>query len=155
MERETFIIGEKEFAAHKIAPFAANGILLKLQKIILPVLGEVVGDNKKQISIMEMDIGSALQILSERLDEKTMTDIVLPMFKLSQVASVTDGIKIDSPAAIDKVFVNADGLGDLYELIYEVLKYNFAGFFAKVAERFGGSVGTPPNQTLTSAALDN
>lgn len=141
MQRETFIIGNREFAASKIAPFAANGIIMKLQKLILPALGEMVGDKKTQSSVMDMDIGAALNILSDRLDEKAMTDIVLPMFKLSQVACTTDNVKIDSPTAIDKVFVDADGLADLYDLIFEVLKFNFASFFGKVAERFGGNVG--------------
>lgn len=154
MQRETFIIGNKEYAASKIAPFAANGIIMKLQKLILPVLGEMVGDQKKSANILDMDISSALNILSERLDEKTMTDIILPMFKLSQVASVTDNMKIDSPASIDKVFVDADGLSDMYELVFEVLKFNFASFFAQVAKRFGGSVGIPPVQVSTSAASE-
>lgn len=154
MQRETFIINNREFAAYKIAPFAANGIIMKLQKLILPVLGEMVGD-KKQVSIMEMDISAALNILSERLDERTMTEIILPMFKLSAVACVTDNVKIDSPTAIDKVFVDADGLADFYELAFEVLKFNFASFFEKVAQRFGGSVGTPPATELTLAASAN
>lgn len=153
MQRETFIIGNREFAASKIAPFEANGIIMKLQKLILPVLGEMVGDKTKPANIMDMDISSALNILSERLDEKTMTDIILPMFKLSQVACTTDSIKIDSPMSINKVFVDADGLADFYELVFEVLKFNFASFFAKVAERFGGSVGNPPAPVSTSAAL--
>lgn len=152
MQRETFIIGEKEFAALKIAPFEANGIIMKLQKLILPILGEMVGDKKQVSSIMDMDIGAALRILSDRLDEKTMTDIILPMLKLSQAASVTDNVKIDSPAAINKVFVDADGLTDFYELVFEVLKFNFASFFGKVAQRFGGSVGNPPATESTSAA---
>lgn len=153
MQRETFIIGSREFAASKIAPFEANSIIMKLQKLILPVLGEMVGDKTKPANIMDMDISSALNILSERLDDKTMTDIILPMFKLSQVACTTDNVKIDSPASINKVFVDADGLADLYELVFEVLKFNFASFFAKVAERFGGSVGNPPAPVSTSAAL--
>lgn len=158
MQRETFIIGSREFAASKIAPFEANSIIMKLQKLILPVLGEMVGDKTKPANIMDMDISSALNILSERLDDKTMTDIILPMFKLSQVACLTDNgetinVKIDSPASINKVFVDADNLAELYELAFEVLKFNFASFFAKVAERFGGSVGNPPAPVSTSAAL--
>lgn len=144
MIRETFIIGNKEYAASKIAAFAANGILLKLQKLILPVLGEIAGDEKSQANIMDMDVGAAFQVISSKLDESVMTDIVLPMFKLAQVACTTDNIKIDSPQSIDKVFSDADGLADMYELIFEVLKFNFAGFFSSLAARFGGKSGDQP-----------
>lgn len=143
MSRETTIIGDKEYAYSKIAAFQANSILLKLQKIVLPVIGEVAGDGGKVTSIMDIDIGQAFQVLSEKLDESIITDIVLPMFKLSQVACTTDSIKIDSSMAIDKVFVDADGLADFYTLVYEVLKYNFAGFFMQLANRFGGKSGEP------------
>ena len=137
--RETFIIKDREFAANKIAAFAANGLILKLQKLILPVLGEVASGG--QVDVMNMDVSKAFEIISAKLDDSIMNDIVMPMFKLAQVASITENIKIDSPQAIDKVFHDADGLADLYELIYEVLKYNFAGFFGQLADRFGGRVG--------------
>ena len=138
MQRENFIIGQKEYAASKIAAFAANGIILKLQKLILPVLGEVAGGK----DVMNMDVGAAFQIISSKLDDSVMSDIILPMFKLAQVASVTDNVKIDSPQAIDKVFQDADGLADLYELIFEVLKFNFGSFFTSLMGRFGGKNGT-------------
>lgn len=141
MKRESIFIKDKEFTTSKIGAFEANGIILKLQKLILPVLGEVAGGGK---NVMDMDVGSAFKIISEKLDDSVMTDIVMPMFKLSQVASVTDQVKIDSSAAINKVFQDADGLADFYELIYEVLKFNFGGFFTSMAERFGGKNGTPP-----------
>ena len=133
MSRETFIINNKEYAASKIAAFAANGIILKLQKLILPVLAEATGDK----DVMEMDVGAMARLVSDRLDDSVISDIILPMFKLSQVACTTDSIKIDSAMAIDKVFVDADGLADFYELIYEVLKFNFSGFFVQIAGRFG------------------
>jgi len=139
MQRETFIINNHEYAASKIAAFAANSIILKLQRLILPVLGEVAGGK----DVMNMDVGAAFQIISSKLDDSVMSDIILPMFKLAQVASVTDNVKIDSPQAIDKVFADADGLADLYELIFEVLKYNFSSFFTKLMDRFGMQSGTP------------
>lgn len=135
MSRETFIINNKEYAASKIAAFAANGIILKLQKLILPVLAESTGGK----DAMEMDVGAMARLVSDRLDDSVISDIILPMFKLSQVACTTDEFKtkIDSEMAINKVFVDADGLADFYELIYEVLKFNFSGFFVQIAGRFG------------------
>lgn len=143
-QRETFYIKDREFAASKIDAFSANSLILKLQKLVLPVIGELAGDGKQKIDVMSMDVSAAFQIISEKLDDSVMTDIVLPMFKLSQVACVTDNIKIDSAQAINKVFTDADGLAEFYELIFEVLKFNFGNFFARLAERFGSSAGTQP-----------
>lgn len=137
--RETFIIGDKEYSASKIAAFEANGIILKLQKLILPVLGGMAGGG----NIMDMDVNAAFKTISEKLDESVMTDIVMPMFKLAQVACITDNCKIDSPQAINKVFNDADGLADLYTLIFDVLKFNFSGFFSRMGALIGSKNGTP------------
>lgn len=141
MNRETFIIGDKSYSASKIGAFASNDIILKLQKIVLPAIGQLKTDNSKATDVMDMDIGKLLQFLSTQLNQSVMTDIVMPMFKLSQVACTTDNIKIDSAAAIDKVFSDADGLADFYVLVFEVLKYNFAGFFTKLTANFGNKDG--------------
>lgn len=143
MERETFVINGREYQASKIAAFPANGIILKLQKLILPVLG---GLNQNQ-DVMGMNVNDIFGIISEKLDESVMTDIVLPMFKLSQVSSAEHSCKIDSEQAINKVFGDADGLADMYELIFEVLKYNFSGFFTKLAGRFGLQAVAAPKLT--------
>jgi len=76
MIRETFIINNKEYAASKIAAFAANGIILKLQKLILPVLAESAGNK----DVMDMDISAMARLVSERLDESVVNDIILPMY---------------------------------------------------------------------------
>jgi len=141
-QREPIFIGDKEYSASKIAAFAANGIILKLQKLVLPVIGELAGDGKAKVDVMNMDVSAAFQIISEKLDDSVMNEIVLPMFKLSQVASITDNCKIDSAQAIDKVFQDADGLADFYTLIYEVLKFNFGNFFTQLMARFGSNGGT-------------
>lgn len=136
--RETFIVGGKEYAAFKIPAFEANQIIMKLQRLVLPVLGGMTGGQ----SIADMDTKDAFAIISEKLDDSVMTDIVLPMFRLSQVASVEGKFKIDSSIAINKAFGDADGLADMYELIFEVLRFNFGSFFTKLADRFGNQSGS-------------
>ena len=152
MSKETFIIGNKEFSAMKIAPFQANTIAMKLQKIILPVIGEMAGGG----NLLDRDISGALKTLSESLDEKIMADIVLPMFKASGVVC-HDGqpFKLDSEGAINKAFVDADGLADLYELIYEVAMYNFKVFFTKLMARFGSGVGMVKVTDSTTAGAES
>jgi hypothetical protein len=137
MSRTTEIIGQKEYAFYKIPAFQANNILLKLQKLILPVIGEMTTGKG-----LDMDMRQVADVVSGKLDESVMTEIIMPMFKLAQVASVTDNIKIDGQASFDKVFT-VDELGDFYELVYLVLKYNFGNFFTSLATRFGNSVGSP------------
>ncbi len=135
MSRETFIIGSKEYAASKIPAFQANGLILKLQKLVLPVLGSLQNG-------LDSDMKQIAQVVSEKLDESVMTEIIMPLFKLGQVASVTDQVKIDSPANFDKVF-SVDDLGDFYELVYLVLKFNFENFFTSLVSRFGVKSGDP------------
>lgn len=135
MKRETFIINNREFAASKIAAFEANEIAMKLQKIILPAIGELQNG-------LDSNAGALLRVVSEKLDDKIMTDIVLPTFQLAQVACVSDNCKIVSKADINKVFEDADGLADLYELIFEVLKFEFGAFFSRLMERFGSKDGS-------------
>ena len=144
MQRETFIIGSKEYAASKIPPFQANLILLKLKKIILPVLASIAGNGGSQ-SIMDMDLTKAASVIADNLNESVMNEIVMPMFKLAQVASITDNIKIDSEINFNKVFADEDGLADFYELVFLVLKYNFGNFLSSLANRFGGNGGAAAN----------
>lgn len=136
MDLHKTIIGEKEYVIHKIAPFAANTMILKIQKLVLPVIGSMAGGQ----NIMDMDMKEVFSLVSEKLDEKVMVDIVMPLFKLSQVSSATDNVKIDSEVNFNKVFTT-DNLADFYELLFEVLKFNFGNFFAGLASRFGNSGG--------------
>lgn len=138
MTRQAEIIGQKEYAFYKIPAFQANSILLKLQKLVLPVIGEITGSKKG----MDMDMREIADVVSAKLDDSVMAEIVMPMFKLANVISVTDNLKIDSQANFDKVFT-VDELGDFYELVFLVLKYNYGNFFNSLAARFGNSAGTP------------
>jgi len=141
MTRRTEIIGKKEYAFFKIPPFDNNLLGLKIQKIVLPVLGAMKDGSGK--SLMEMDLKVVSQILSDKLDESVMTDIIMPMFKISAAACVTDNVKIDSVQNFNKVFAHDDGLADMYELVYVLLQYNFANFFSSLFDRIGNRVGTP------------
>lgn len=138
-KRESFFIGEpvREFQASKIAAFEANEIALKLQKIILPAIGELQNG-------LDSNAGALLKVVADKLDDKIMTDIVLPTFQLAQVACISDSpmVKIQTKADINKVFQDADGLADLYELIFEVLKFNYQPFFTRLMGRFGNKDGS-------------
>lgn len=148
--RHIEIINNKEYAMSKIPAFAANGILLKLQKIVLPVIGGLAGTGQVK-SVMDMDVNSAFKTISENIDQSVVDQIIFPMFKLSQVSSVTDNVKIDSEQNFNKVF-SVDDLGDFYELVYLVLKFNFGNFFQGLMARFGNNDGNQANQAQILAA---
>lgn len=146
LQRESFIIGNQEFHASKIPAFKANNLLLRIQKIILPVMGELANGK----SIADMDVNAAFKVISENLDESVMTDIVMPMFALSIVScKPVEGkqFKLDSEENFNKAFPTADELADMYTLIFDVLKFNFGAFFTTLAERFGAQAAGDQSKT--------
>jgi len=148
MERHKVIIGDKEYAMSKLAPFTANTFILKLSKIIVPVLGAVKGKD-----VMEMDIKEAVSVLSDTLDQSTITNLIFPMFKASQVASLSDNAKIEDEKSFNAVFTT-DNLADFYALIWEVLQYNFANFIGGLGSRFGFQLGDLKETTQTLQKLE-
>jgi len=136
MQQETFIIGNREFTAIRMNAFDANLILLKLQKIVLPIFGSIKGQQGQVTSIMDMDIKEAASMLADNLNEDTFKNIVFPMFDKSKVYCAEMKRVVKSPADVDLVFT-AENLFDLYELIWEVALFNFRPFFQQITGRFG------------------
>ena len=132
---ERIIIGAEEYTALKMNAFEANAILLRLNKVILPVVGGLT-KGRQNVNLLDADLSEVAGISAENLTEEVMTTIVLPMFKGSKVYSVEKKLFIDKEAAINVAFT-VDNLFDLYTLIWEVLKLNFEVFFRKAAASFG------------------
>lgn len=136
MQQETFIIGNKEYTAIRMNAFDANLLLLKIQKIVLPLFASIKGQQGAVTDIMDLDVSQAASVLAENLSEDTFKSIVFPMFEKAKVYSTEHKRIIKSPADVDIVFT-AENLLDLYELIWEVARYNFHPFFLQITERFG------------------
>lgn len=134
MQQETFIVGNREFTCVRMNAFDANRLMIRIQKIALPVIGGVVGNGK---ALGDMNVSEAARIISENLDESVMSNIVLPMFEQAKVYSVEDKRFVKDAASINQVFTT-ENLFDLYELIFEVGRYQFAPFFSALMARFGG-----------------
>ena len=148
--QETFIIGNTEYTAMKLNAFDANKLLLRLNKIVLPVIGGLTkGKQGKDVNLLDMDLSEATGIIAENLTEEVMDTIIFPMFAGSKVYSVEKKLFIKDGASINQVFTT-DNLFDLYELVWEVLKFNFAGFFGQVAARFGRLTEASASQKKTS-----
>lgn len=136
MQQETIIIGDREFTCVRMNAFAANTLVLRLQKVVVPVFGAIVGKGGSMKDIGNMDVKVAAGVIAEHLDESLMVNIVLPLFAESRLHSLSNKKFIKTPADIDACFTS-ENLFELYELIWEVGKFQFAPFFAKIAERFG------------------
>ena len=149
MHPETIIVGQSEYTAMKMNAFEANRILLRLNKIILPVIGGLTkGKQGASVNILDADLSEVTGIIAENLTEEIMDTIVLPMFTQSRVYMVEKKVFIKDGMSINQTFT-ADNLFDLYELIWEVLKLNFSAFFAKTAGRFGNlTAGVPMAKSL-------
>ena len=133
MQQETFIVGAREFTCARMNAFAANKLLMRLQKIAVPVIGSLVGAGK---SLGDIDVKEAAQVIAANLDESIMDSIVLPLFTESRVYCVEAKKFIKNGTDIDQCFTT-ENLFDLYELIFEVGRYQFGPFFASLADRFG------------------
>jgi hypothetical protein len=143
---ERIIIGADEYTAMKMNAFEANAILLRLNKVVLPVIGGLT-KGKSSVNLLDADLSEVAGIIAENLNEQVMADIVLPMFKGSRVYHVEKKLFIDKEAAINVAFT-VDNLFDLYVLIWEVLRLNFEVFFRKAAANFGSLTAALPAQSL-------
>lgn len=133
MQQETFIIGSREFTCVRMNAFAANKLLMRLQKIAVPVMGSLMGAGK---GLGDIDVKEAAAAIAEHLDETLMDTIVLPMFAEAKVFSAENKKFVKSGTDIDQCFTT-ENLFDLYQLIFEVARYQFGPFFASLVERFG------------------
>lgn len=133
MQQETFIVGAREFTCVRMNAFAANKLLMRLQKIAVPVMGSLMGAGK---GLGDIDVKEAATAIAEHLDESLMDTIVLPMFAEAKVFSAENKKFVKSGTDIDQCFTT-ENLFDLYQLIFEVARYQFGPFFASLAERFG------------------
>ena len=133
MQQETFIVGTREFTSVRMNAFAANTLLMRIQKIAIPVIGSITGAGR---NLGDVDVKEAAAVISEHLDESIMEKIVLPMFAESRVYCVESKKFIKSASDIDQSFTT-ETLFDLYQLIFEVARYQFVPFFVSMMDRFG------------------
>lgn len=147
----SIIIGADEYTALKMNAVEANTILLRLNKIILPVIGGLT-KGQKAGNILDADLSEVAGVIAENLNEEVMNNIVMPMFKSSRVYSVEKKLFIDKEAAINIVFT-VDNLFDLYTLIWEVLKLNFEVFFQKATANFGSLTAAQVDKSLPAKSV--
>lgn len=133
MQQETFIVGSREFTAVRMNAFAANKLLMRIQKIAVPIIGSLVGTGK---SLGDIDVKLAAEVIASNLDESVIDNVVLPLFAESKVYCTESKKFIKSGTDIDQCFTT-ENLFNFYELIFEVARYQFAPFFGALVNRFG------------------
>ena len=133
MPQESFIVGDREFTCMRMNAFAANKLLMRIQKIAVPVMGSLIGAGK---GLGDIDVREAAAVIAANLDETLMDTVVLPMFAEAKVFSLEQKKFVKSSTDIDQCFTT-ENLFDLYELIFEVARYQFGPFFGSLVSRFG------------------
>jgi len=149
---ETIIVGNREFTCVRMNAFAANKLLMRLQKVAVPVIGALMGAGK---DLGDVDIKVAAQVIAENLDESVMDNIVLPIFAEARVYCVETKTLIKNGTNIDQCFTT-ENLFDLYELVFEIGRYQFGPFFVSVMGRFGSLTAgkTPAHQSQAPSTKD-
>lgn len=137
MNNETFIVGGKEYTCFKMNAFFANKLLMRLQKVAVPVMGSLMSAGK---GLGDIDVKEAAQVIAENLNEEIMDSIILPMMQESKVYSVDHKRFIKSGSDIDQCFT-VETLFDFYELAFLVGRVNFAPFLSSLLSRFGSHLG--------------
>lgn len=124
---ETFIIGNREFTAHPMNPFAASKLFMKLTQKATPLLAALGGKG-----LGDLDVAQIGALFSEDV----LDEIVMPMLAESKAYANEAKRFIKSEADVNAVFSTED-LFDFFELAFEVGRYQFGPFFQKLAARFG------------------
>lgn len=149
--QETIIIGQTEYTAIKMNAFDANRILLRLNKVVLPVIGGLTKGKKEGVNLLDADLSEVAGIIAENLNEEVLDNIVFPMFEHSKVYHVEKKMFIKNGASVNITFTT-DNLFDFYELIWEVLKMNYSSFFARTAGRFSSlTAGQVTNKSKSAS----
>lgn len=144
MTQETFVVGSREFTCVRMNAFAANKLLMRLQKVLMPIVGSLLGDGKST-NLMEVDVKEAARMIAENLDESVMDTIILPLFSESRLYCNEQKKYIKDAVSIDQCFTT-ENLFDLYELAFVVGRYQFGPFFASVIGRFGSQLAAQPKE---------
>lgn len=134
---ETFIVGGREFTCQRMNAMAANKLLMRLQKVAVPVFGVLMSGGK---SLGEVDVKEAAHVIATHLDESLMDSLVFPLFAESKLFLVDQKRFIKSSVDIDMCFTT-DNLFDMYELIFEIGRFQFSPFFQQLVSRFGALTG--------------
>jgi hypothetical protein len=134
-------ISDVDFYITKIPPFEALPMFFDLQREVLPALGNLLSafDDKGSAAInaaAEDDgLVKAFRELSERLDGRTVQKWVDLLLTEKYIAVTINGRDERLSATVRNLAFS--DLGDILELLYHVIRFNFADFLERWAGRSG------------------
>lgn len=155
---KTVTIGENVFYVRRLDPFAGLKIFGDLQRDILPAAGQALQavfsdggrgatEAREQLADLaaEQGMANALRELSSRLDGNALTAWANRLLDADHVSVTINGQDMKLTADV-KLLAFRDP-GDILELMAEVIKFNFADFLSRWADRFGPALSrlAPPS----------
>lgn len=133
MKQESFIVNNREFTCVQMNAFAANRLLMRLQKVAVPIIGAVAGSGKK---LGDIDVTEAAKVIAENVDETIMDTIVMPLLTEARVYCADQQKFISKEMDVNQCFT-VENLFDFYVLVFEVARFQFGPFFGQLMGRFG------------------
>lgn len=150
-------VGGMEFTHTELPPFQAHQLLMKMQKLVLPlIVGLFSGDKKdklKSVLDSEINVTNLAKELSQFLDEKSTDEVILPLLTKMNVFHVESGKKVNNETVINIIF-NHKNFFSFYELIAELLKFQFTPFFMELGNHFG-SLAKPKDDNQQPVIPEN
>lgn len=141
----TVKIGDTEFIIRKIDPFLALQIFGDLQRDILPAVGHllegVFADDKGGEGTAKADakadaaVAEAIRELSGKLDGASLAAWADRLFNPEFVAVSLNGR--ESKLTKEMRALAFRDAGDILELMFHIIRHNFADFFLRWAGRIG------------------
>lgn len=151
MARADVTINGVEFHIRTFAPFVALRIFGDLQKELLPAVGGLIGAASAAGEGQAVDQGALLQAIkafSSSLDGKALEDWAARLLDKELITFNRPG---RDPRKLDRAFYDDafDDFASILELLYEVIKLNFAGPLGRwlglsgsgLTEKLGGLLG--------------
>lgn len=138
-------IGDAEFMIRKIDPFVALRIFGDLQRDILPAVGHLLegafagGQGAQANATPDTTLSEAVRELSGKLDGAALEAWANRLLDPEFVAVSINGR--ESKLTREMRALAFRDAGDILELMFQIIRFNFADFFLRWAGRFGSVQG--------------
>lgn len=123
MEVHNVNIGNESFQFRQLTAFRTAQYMFKMKELLAKGFGSGLDSNAANLMAI--------------VDEKTLNDVIFPIFRDCSVVCTSKKQKIEDSSGMDKVFT-AESLDEFFELVWEVLKFNFAPFIRKMVKLLSG-----------------
>lgn len=136
-------VGNKTFSIKPMDPFTALAVLGDLQKVVLPVIGNLasgIDSNTKNTELLDVDmskIGPALALAANQIDGQTIAVLAKKLITKDLISVQFENgeqSKMDE-TAVSKAFTGS--MGEMLQLIWKIIEVNYGDFFTLIPKDFG------------------